>query len=212
MKKILSVMLMFILLMSLMIPAYADSEAKEVEAAVSASATKVNIGESVELSAVVPKHGSTFTDSWSLAEKVGTILDEDSESYISTAVFKAVEPGKYTIEYNITMQAGKSNVVFVGKGSVTIEVTGEITVVGAEIIVTSFKSVLNNYGSTLYYKAEGKKYAVWSNGKRLYCGFISFNFGINDTFRDVNVTLNTTSGVYSYWVKVKWEDVSGLLF
>lgn len=71
MKKILSVILMFIMLMSLMIPAFADSGTKEVVVAVNASKAEVNAGEIVELSAVVPKHGSAFIDGWTVVDKSG---------------------------------------------------------------------------------------------------------------------------------------------
>lgn len=229
MKKILSVMLMFILLMSLMIPAYADSEekvvkaavsasevkvknrmipaysdseVKMVEAAVSASAVKVNTGESVTLSAIVPKQGSSYTDSWLLAEKEQTIINVESDSYVSTAVFTAQEPGIYTIEYNIAMDAGKSGVIFSGKGSVTIEVTGVKTVVGAAIRDLVIKPVYDSDGRLTSYLAVGNKCIVWSNGDIEIIGTIGFFFGLNETSKTIEVTFKVSDVNYKYDVAV----------
>ncbi|NJD02489.1 MAG: hypothetical protein FIA99_07820 [Ruminiclostridium sp.] len=203
MKKILSVMLIYILLMSLMIPVYADSWAKEVEVDVSASATMVDVGESVELRAIIPVHGSSFEDGWLGAEESGTTLDKDSVNYISTAVFNAVKPGKYTIEYNITMYAGKSNVVFVGKGSVTIEVIGKITVVGAAIKdLVVYSPVYKIDGSISYYPAKGTTCILWSDGSITSYGTIFFNFGAGETQKQLTFTVYVASIPYTYTVIV----------
>jgi len=209
MKKILSVMLMFIMLMSLMIPAYADSEVKETEVVVSASDVTVNVNESVALSAVVPKHGSSFTDSWSAAEKDGTVLDEDTQSYFSTATFKACEAGVYTIEYNITMNAGKSNAVFVGKGSVTV-VVSKPAVVGAEIRNLSIVgNPIINAGGT-YYLISGKTYIIWNGTNAEEYGFVSFYFKEADSYKDVAVKMKVGLTEYSYTVRVTHKMIFGI--
>lgn len=221
MKKILSVMLMFVLLMSLTIPAFAGSKVKEVEVAIKALPTKVNAGlqasstevsvgiqaspatvnsgESIELTAVTPKHGSSFTDSWSIAEKSGTTLDVDTGCYISKAVFKAAEPGEYTIEYNITMDAGSSDVLFIGRGSFTVKVIGVTnTVIGAKISIDTLSK--KDINGITYYNATGNEYAIWSNGEESpSIGFISINFGVNDSYKDINVKI----GDCTYIVRVE---------
>ncbi len=103
--------------------ALAGASPKAVGVSVAWTETIVQVGDTLELTATTPKHGSAFTDGWSGATKVSTLLNSDGY-YVSRATFSPGQPGLYTVTYNITMSAGKSDVAWEGRG------TGIITVLG----------------------------------------------------------------------------------
>ncbi len=99
----------------------AGGSAKAVDVSVAPTVTIVPVGGTLEVTATTLKHGSAFTDSWSGATKVSTVLASDGY-YVSKATFMAGSPGTHRVTYNITMVAGNSHVSWEGTGATTITV------------------------------------------------------------------------------------------
>lgn len=82
----------------------------------------------VTLIATNRKQGSNFSDNWTGATKVSTVLveDGDNEYYVSTATLSLADPlpfGTYPVTYDITMTAGHSEVSWTGETSASFTVT-----------------------------------------------------------------------------------------
>lgn len=131
MKKLAILVVILTLLVGSTSFASAANEPKTITVVLSETPTIVKAGEAVTFMAVSEKHGSSYSDFWSNAEGEQTVFDEETECYISEAVFQADKPGIYTISYEITMYAGKSNIAFTGKIERTIEVTGMFLLVSS---------------------------------------------------------------------------------
>jgi hypothetical protein len=189
MKKIISFILVSILLISLILPASAAPLEETANVVITATSLKVNVGESVDLCAVVEKKGSDYYDSWSGAGKIDTFFDTETESYKSTATFKTDKAGIYIVKYTIIMEAGKSGTIFVSEGTCTIEVIGNKSVIGAEIRNLTVKPVYRSDGSISMYSASGNIYALWSNNTSTLYSSVFFNFGINETSKSIGVTI-----------------------
>lgn len=218
MKRVISTILAALLVLGLRGGVLASPSAKTIDVELSASsaaglsvltatelstpAVTIKAGESVILTAVSLKHGSAYEDMWSGASALGTVLDEESESYISSAVFTAGEPGIYTVTYDIQMKAGKSDVLFAGNASKTIEVTGSAVVTGAEIRGLVVTPIKNSQGDIVSYLACGYTYILYSDGTSKEYGFISFYFGVNETEKDISVTVYEDGKYYTYTVRV----------
>ncbi|MGE5473941.1 MAG: hypothetical protein ACM3UU_06940 [Ignavibacteriales bacterium] len=194
----------FVIIFVFILPALslAQPQDKEIPVMISATSSTVKCGEVVMLTAAAEKHGSSFEDSWSEAEKLGTEYDESTGKYISNATFVANNAGIYNIKYFIRMKAGKSETYFNAAASYTINVINPITVVGAEIRNISIKPVIRPDGSISVYSASGDAYVLWSDGTSTSYGKIYFFFGAAETSKKVSVSLNINSKVYSYQVVV----------
>lgn len=175
-----------------------------VEVKLTAQKLSVDIGESVELTAVTPKCGSAFTEEWSGAKRSYNEKDDFKEEYLSKAVFMEEKAGIYTVKYNIFMEAGKSNKVFMGEASIDIEVkeAESISVKGAKIDNLIIKEITNQYSGNVYYAAQGNTYIVWSDNSLTPYSTIFFVFQQNEFSKDVNVSFTVNSEKYDFLVNV----------
>lgn len=192
MKKIFSIVLVLVFVLTMSIGAFAAPAPKTAPVSLTASALTVKVGETVSLEAVTLKQGSDFTDSWTGATKGITVLNTATGYYVSKASFSAAVPGTYTIKYDIIMTAGKSNVSFVGTANVTITVINPATIVGAAIKNVKAKANINPNGKITGYDATGDVYAVWSDGRETFYGVKEFSFSANQDIRNIEVTINGT--------------------
>lgn len=203
MKKLTIILtIISVLLLSLTTGVYAASNPKDIEVTLSNAPSIMKVGETVELTAVADKHGSSYIDMWDNANEVSSLFDPETETYISKAVFKALKPGIYTIRYTIQMTAGNSNTVFAGTAERTIEVISPATVIGARIQNLTVSPSYRADGSLSGYSAYGKIYTLWSDNSASLYGSIFFFFGPDEKSKDVSVTLNINNHVYSYLVTV----------
>lgn len=185
------------------ISASAASEQKNIEAILSNTPDIVKVGETVILTATTEKHGSSYNDSWSNAVKSFTILDTETDTYISKAVFIAEKPGIYNISYSINMFPGKSNVDFISKVEKTIEVIDPVTIAGADIRNLVIEPVYKADGSISAYTAFGTVYVLWSNQTTTPYSSIFFGFDPNETMKNINVTIPYNGVEYNYVITVK---------
>lgn len=203
MKKI----FVFILLMSIFLINFttisAASGQKNIEAILYDTPDVVKVGETVFLTATTEKHGSCYNDNWSNAVKSFTILDNDTDTYISKAAFIAEKPGIYNISYSIDMSAGKSDVAFSGKVERTIIVTNPVILAGADIRDLIIKPVYKSDGSISVYSAFGRVYALWSDHTATPYSSIFFYFGPNETEKNTSVTISSNGIQYKYVVTVR---------
>ena len=183
MKKLLSIALVFVFIATMSIGVYAAPAPKVATVSLSASELTVNVNEPVALTAATLKQGSSFTDSWTGAEKVATVLNTATGYYASTSTFKASTAGEYTITYDIAMNAGKSGVTFIGSNSITITVIDPATIVGATVKNLVFTPKIEELGkdkipTIVGYDGTGEIYALWSDGKLTDTGAIAdFHYG-----------------------------------
>ncbi len=206
MKKILITIIAAALAMSLPVTTSAKPTEKEVDVTLTSSALSIQTGQSIILSAVTKKHGSTYEVFWFGAHDRGTQLSETNDSYISTAVFNADKPGIYTIRYSIIMEAGKSDRKFTGTAICTVNVSEPITVTGAEVRNLTFRPLTRPDGSIYAYSAMGDIYTVWSNNTSSLYGRTFFIFSSNETVKDVDVTLYIEDKHYRFTVTVSRQQ------
>ena len=128
-------------------------------------------------------------DTWTGSLKNSTILDDSLESYVSTSTFSSSIPGTYTITYDITMKAGKSNVTFVGTKSITITVIAPKELIGVKIKNVSAAPKYNTQNKLTGYDATGQIYAIYDNGEEKLYDTIDFNFSPNQSKRNIDVTV-----------------------
>ena len=202
MKKFLGMCLMAMFLLSSMLPVMAEELVESNEISLTASSREVLVGEEVVLEAVSYKKGSTYSDSWENSTKVETIYDEVGGNYVSTGVFKATEPGVYTITYTIDMFAGKSGNVFSKSVSETIEVIDSThikDIVIDNLIVSEDKDFL---GEVVGYTGMGVIEVVWSNGEVTEYGTLFVYFGVDQYSKDVEVSVKIEDETFSKIVTV----------
>lgn len=157
-------MLALILVFALIpVTAYASETANVVPVELSVVPDEISLGESITVTATIAKHGSSFLDSWTNAQKVSTEYNGETGQYLSTAEFRPTEAGSYEIAYRIDMASGKSGVLFTGTVKKTVIVKGTKTVIGAEI-KNSTQSPIMNTGVITSYMVTGQVYAIWSDG------------------------------------------------
>ena len=202
MKKVLALITIFSLVLTVGLPVAAKSDPKSIETVVKGDAVKLKVGDKVTLTVETEKHGSSYTEEWDGAKGVTTILDKDTGMYISKAKFYAERPGIYTITYSITMKAGKSKMVFLGRASKTIEVVDSVKFTGVEINDVSVTPVNNSSGEVIGYSAMGNVYTVWSDGSSKLYGTTYFFFSPNQISRYVYVTVWVDGEEYVYKVNV----------
>ncbi|TWH83636.1 hypothetical protein [Sedimentibacter saalensis] len=189
MKKVISIILVFVFLLAMQTIAIAAPAPKTVDVLLDASSTTIKVGQVVTLTAITDKQGSGYIDSWDEAEKIDTIHDTEAETYVSTAKFTGITPGTYTITYEITMSSGKSDVTFNGVKSVEITVVQDSKIKGAAIYNVKVTPTYNPNGHLTGYDAEGDLYAVWDNGDETYYGKVEFNFSPNQESRNYDVII-----------------------
>ncbi|WP_312832617.1 hypothetical protein [Sedimentibacter saalensis] len=189
MKKVISIILVFVFLLAMQTIAIAAPAPKTVDVLLDASSTTIKVGQVVTLTATTDKQGSSYIDSWDEAEKIDTIHDTETETYVSTAKFTGITPGTYTITYEITMSSGKSDVTFNGVKSVEITVVQDSKIKGAAIYNVKVIPTYNPNGHLTGYDAEGDLYAVWDNGDETYYGKVEFNFSPNQESRNYDVII-----------------------
>lgn len=73
MKKVISIILVFVFLLAMQTMAIAAPAPKTADVSLDASSTTIKVGQEVTLTATTVKQGSAYTDSWDEAEKVDTI-------------------------------------------------------------------------------------------------------------------------------------------
>jgi hypothetical protein len=203
MKKIAVILAMLsTLFFSSSMGVWAASDPKDIDVILSDTASVMQIGETVELTATTDKHGSTYTDKWDNAEKIATVFVSQTGTYISKASFTAERPGRYYISYTINMTSGSSNTVFTKKVERTIVVADSAKVVGALIKDLTVKPVYRSDGSISAYRAFGATYALWSDNTSALNGSVCFSFSPEETSTDVDVTLYINDRPYSYTVTV----------
>lgn len=190
MKKMLLCSLVFVFIFTMSMGVLSAPAPKIAAVTLSASAINVTLGQTVTLTAATLKQGSSYSDSWSGATKISTMLDEATGSYISTAAFSAATPGTYTISYSITMGAGKSTVAFNGADSITITVTNPASITGAAAKNVIATPKYNNQGHLTGYDSTADIYALWSNGAETFYGTVNFNFSPNQTSRNIDVLVD----------------------
>ncbi len=180
-----------------------NSIVKTVDIAVTSAVEEITTGETILLTAITPRHGSSAADTWIGATAKDIYYDEQTQSYISTAEFTAETPGEYTIIYNIVMNAGKSGNMFTGTATKTIKVTNSaVTLTGAAISNVSIIPVIRPDGSISGYSASGSLYALWSDDTSTLYGSIFFFFGPDEFEKNVTVTLYVDGKTYKYNVLV----------
>lgn len=204
MKKLAILVIIMILLVGSATIVSAADEPKTVTVTLSETPSVVKVGETVVLNAVTGKHGSSYSDFWSNANGVQTIFDEETGTYMAEALFQADKPGIYTIGYEIAMDAGKGDTTFIGKVERTIEVIGTtVTLTGADIRDLVVTPLLRSDGSISAYKASGNIYSLWSDGSAVLCNsIVCFFFGVNETSKNVTVTIYDKGINHTYVITV----------
>lgn len=190
MKRIISFITTLLFMLILPITVMAAPAPKISTVSLSASNDTILVGETATITATTLKQGSSFTDNWTGAIKDSTILDESLGSYVSTSTFSSSVPGTYTITYDITMKAGKSNVSFVGTKSITITVIAPKELIGAAIKNVYAIPRYNTQHKLIGYDATGEVYAVYDNGEESLYDTIDFNFSPNQSERNIEVTVD----------------------
>lgn len=190
MKRILSFITTLLFMFIIPFTVMAVPAPKIATVSLSASNDTILVGETATLKATTLKQGSSFIDSWGGAVKDSTLLDDSLESYVSTATFSSSVPGTYTITYDITMKAGKSNVTFVGTESTTITVIAPKELAGAKIKNVSAIPRYNNQKHLEGYDAIGDVYAIYDNGDEEFYDTFNFNFSPNQSERNIDVTVD----------------------
>lgn len=203
MKKIAIIVTVLSVLFSSILGVAADSIPKDIEVILSDTPAVVNLGQSFEITATAPKHGSNYIDSWENAEQSYTELNALTNAYISKATFKADKEGIYNISYTIKMTSGNSDTVFYKTVKRTVEVVNPVKVVGAVIRNLNVIPIYNGEGNIAYYRACGEVYALWSDKSETPDGSsVYLFFGSEETSKDVSVTLNVDGKQYDYIVTV----------
>lgn len=202
MKKLVILVILMTLLVGSATFVSAADEPKNITVALSETPSVIQAGETVVFKAVTAKHGSSYNDSWSNANSVQTIFDEETGTYVSEALFQADTPGIYTIGYEIEMDAGKSDTSFTGRVERTIEVTGTITLAGADIRDLAVTPMFRSDGSISAFKASGNIYSLWSDGSAVLYGSVCIFFGVDETSKNVNVTICDKGINHTYVITV----------
>jgi hypothetical protein len=202
MKRIAIIITICSILFSSTLVVYAASDIKDIEVIFSDTVAVAKVGETLDLTATTPKHGSDYTDTWDNAVKSVTQFDSVAEAYISKAIFTAENPGIYTISYTITMTSGESATVFSKTIERTIEVIDPHTVIGADIRDLEFTPIYNADGSVSVYSAHGTIYALWSDDTAAPNGSVYFFFSPSETTKDIDITLNINGSSYTYLVTI----------
>ncbi len=197
MKK--QIMLALILVIMLMpVAAYASQAEKAVPVELSVVPDEINLGECITVTATVVKHGSSFQDNWTNAQKVSTEYDEIAGQYLSTAEFSPTEAGTYEITYQIDMEAGNSDVVFTGTVKKIVNVTDTKTVIGAEIKNVTSTPIVSG-GVITHYMVSGQAYAIWSDGTETDLNqSIFLFFSPNEYQRQVRVSFSLEGETYEF--------------
>jgi uncharacterized protein YjdB len=130
MRAVLSRLLVVLAVLGLLAGSTASAGAapppKTASVALSPATATLTVGQTLDLTATTLKQGSAYSDGWSGAAKLGTVLNADGY-YVSTARFTAAAPGTYLVTYHITMTAGRSDVAWQGQASATITVVAPRT-------------------------------------------------------------------------------------
>lgn len=202
MKRIAIIITVFLILFSSTISVSADTDPKNIEVILSNTVTVAKLGETIDLTATTPKHGSSYTDNWANAVKIATEFDPITETYNSKALFTSEKPGIYNISYTITMTAGDSITTFSKTVERTIEVIDPHTVIGADLRDLEITPIYNEDGSISVYSAYGTIYALWSDNTATINGSLYFFFGADETTKNIDVSLNINGKLYTYMVNV----------
>lgn len=202
MKKIFIILTILSILLVSTIGVSADSASKDTEVALSEVPTAVNVGETIALTAITQKHGSSYFDNWNNAEKVYTKFDPETEAYISEASFMAEEPGTYNISYTIYMTSGGSNTVFSNTVEKTIVVVDSVTLAGAVIKDVKVTPIYLENGSISYYSAYVSIYALWSDNTTSYNSSMYLFFKPDETSKAIEVILYIDGTPYTYTVTI----------
>lgn len=202
MKKIIIAVTVFSLIFGASMGVWADTEFKDVNVILSETPAVVNVGETIEMTAVTTKHGSCYYDSWGNAVKVSTVYDLGTNAYISKALFTAEKPGSYNISYTIKMTSGNSDTVFYKTVERQVEVIDTVTVVGALIKDLTVTPLYNADDTISAYKAYGTVHVLWSDNTTTPNGSLYFFFGPEETSKDIEVTLYVDGIQYKYIVTV----------
>ena len=202
MRKIFTTLIITLLLLSFPVAVLAETLSKEAEVSISNITDIINVGETIELSAVTVKQGSYYEDKWNGATAVDTVFNEDTDEYISKAVFYADKPGTYVINYEIKMSAGNSSRSFTGTVEKTIKVINCMTVQGADIRNIVFNEVTDTDGNISGYSVNGITYILWRDGSATPYGSISFFMRADEISRDVRVSFTVDGVNYLYVVTI----------
>lgn len=200
MKKYLIIILTFLFLFSFSIPTMAKTLPQDINVSLSASSVQVNVNEEVLITAVTPKHGSSYDDQWYGSELISTNLENDN--YVSVSTFTADTPGTYTVSYDIEMTAGKSHSVFKGTQNLTIEVIDSKTIKEVSIENIVFLEVINADGTIVSYNAIGEIIVTLNNGETINYGTIFTTLGKDVLSKDVDVTIDLHGEQHIYTVTV----------
>ena len=176
---------------------------KTIDVTLTADADTVKIGQKVMLTAIVPKHGSKYSVQWKGAEVQSTKLDKETGSYISTAIFTANVAGKTDVTCTFLMGTGKWQMAFLGKANKIIDVTAEKTFLGVEARNVEFIPITSLNGNIKGYDAIGETFILWSDGTDESYGTIYTQFGIDQQYKEVSVTVVVEDKSYTYIVGIK---------
>ncbi len=193
--------IMFVLILVIMltpVAAYASMAEKAVPVELSVVPDEINLGECITITATVEKHGSSFRDNWTNAQKVSTEYDEIAGQYLSTAEFSPTEAGTYEITYRIDMEAGKSGVIFTDTLKKIVIVTDTKTVIGAEIKNLTSTPIMSG-GVITHYMVTGQAYAIWSDGTETDLNQSVFLFfSPNEFQRQVRIGFSLEGKAYEF--------------
>lgn len=203
MKKFFKIGLILFCFLAFYTPVHGVALEESIDISVTASASSVKVGERITLKAIVPKHGSSFKDSWSKEMEYSTSLDDMNNKYISEATFIPKEPGVYTIVYQMEMNAGKSEKSFVGKGEYTVEVVDSTTIkeVGVKDLVVT--EVVNSQGVISGYRGIGTVYVLWSDNTIMDYSTIFVSFQPDEMSKNVDVIVELDGKKRIYKVNIR---------
>ncbi|MCX7920617.1 MAG: hypothetical protein N3B21_01125 [Clostridia bacterium] len=204
MKKLIEIVLAIIIFVGAPSTVMAASWSREAEISLTAKTLKINVGETLKLTAVTQKHSSTYTDGWNGAQKLSTLYDNSCDSYISTAEFLAKEPGVYTITYYIYMKAGSGKLQSSGIATQTIEVISPVTPVSAEVRDLSIiNRLVRPDGNMAGYFAIGNVYVIWSDGSATLDSSTCIFFRPEEMSKSVEVSVSIEGKQYTYTVNAR---------
>lgn len=164
---------------------------------------EVDEGDTVNLSAVTVKQGSSFEDDWEIngsSVSHTTSLNTSTGNYESGTSLNTSAAGEFDIEYSIVMLAGKSSVTFVGGKKTTVTVV-EPTV-SVKKITIKVKSVEARYasgsGNLTGYEATADATIELSDGTTDVIEDIEFNYNkhMNDAEVQLEITVDGTAKTF----------------
>lgn len=164
---------------------------------------EVDKGDTVNLSAITAKQGSSYTDDWKVngsANTYSTTLNTSTGNYESATALNTATAGEFEIEYSIVMLAGKSSVTFAGGKKTNVTVVE--STVSVKKITIKVKSVEARYasgnGNLNGYEATADGTIELTDGNTDDIDDFSFNYNkfANDKNIEIKVIIDGVTSTY----------------